>query len=312
MDKSDKKNAFFSYEELKKLVKERNVNTKQEYINTYKTLSKDKKAPLNPCTFYGKEIWQNWSIFLDKPIFKKKLNNLYYSYEECSNIIQKLKITSKSQFFKEVKNLINKDPSIPYSPYKTYETEWKSWGEFLGTKKIQDNQIVFLPFEDARNWARSLNLKLSKEWRKLDLDKLPDGITKKPERTYKNKGWINYYDWLGIERKTKISFGEKKIFDFLSLNKIHFEYNTTVSECKNEIKLRFDFFLPQKNICIEFDGIQHFKPIEYFGGIAEFIKQKKRDKIKDDFCKLNGLYLIRIPYFFDDEKIIEILKKEVI
>lgn len=311
MDKSDKKNAFFSYEELKKLVKERNVNTKQEYINTYKTLSKDKKAPLNPCTFYGKEIWQNWSIFLDKPIFKKKLNNLYYSYEECSSVIQKLKITSKSQFFKEVKNLINKDPSIPYSPYKTYETEWKSWGEFLGTKKIQDNQRIFLPFEDARNWARSLNLKLSKEWRKLDLDKLPDGITKKPERTYKNKGWINYYDWLGIERKTKISFGEKKIFDFLSLNKIHFEYNTTVSECKNEIKLRFDFFLPQKNICIEFDGIQHFKPIEYFGGIAEFRKQKKRDKIKDDFCKLNGLCLIRIPYFFDDKKIIEILKKEV-
>ena len=54
-------------------------------------------------------------------------------------------------------------------------------------------------------------------------------------------------------------------------------------------------------MCIEYDGEQHFKPIEYFGGEAHFKIQQKHDKIKDDFCKENGISLLRIPYYkFDN------------
>ena len=47
---------------------------------------------------------------------------------------------------------------------------------------------------------------------------------------------------------------------------------------------------------IEFDGMQHFKPIDYFGGIAEFKITKKRDALKNDYCKAKGIPLLRIPY----------------
>lgn len=65
-------------------------------------------------------------------------------------------------------------------------------------------------------------------------------------------------------------------------------------DCKYKFKLPFDFYLSDYNTCVEFDGIQHFEPRMAFGGKLEFEKTKIRDKIKDDYCKNNGINLIRI------------------
>ena len=50
------------------------------------------------------------------------------------------------------------------------------------------------------------------------------------------------------------------------------------------------------NICIEFDGIQHFEPVEHFGGVKAFKSLIKRDKIKNDYCQKNKINLLRIDY----------------
>ena len=47
---------------------------------------------------------------------------------------------------------------------------------------------------------------------------------------------------------------------------------------------------------IEYDGEQHFKPIEFFGGEEAFQKQQERDQKKDEWCKENNIPLLRIPY----------------
>jgi hypothetical protein len=309
----DKKNKFYDYNELIKLVIDNNITTKDEYICKYKSLSStDKRAPINPRTFYGDKIWVNWSVFLGKKIHSKKNNGLYYKFNECKKIIHGLNIKSKTDFYKKIKDLINDDISIPYNPYKIYQDEWVSWGDFLGNGKIQDNKRVFLSFDEAKKWAKSLNLKIIKEWRNLDLEKLPLDIPKKPEKTYKNKGWVDYYDWLGIDKKQKISYGEKKIYDFLEEKNIEFKHNTPIFGCKNINNLVFDFYIPEKNICIEFDGIQHFQSVDFFGGDKEFEKTKKRDLIKNLFCDISSINLIRIPYFLTDIEITNKLKKEVI
>ena len=49
-------------------------------------------------------------------------------------------------------------------------------------------------------------------------------------------------------------------------------------------------------MCIEFDGEQHFKAKEYFGGKEEFRNIKRRDKIKNKYCEMNNVNLIRIKY----------------
>lgn len=61
-------------------------------------------------------------------------------------------------------------------------------------------------------------------------------------------------------------------------------------------------------LAIEFDGIQHYEPVKYFGGVAKFKQQKKRDLIKDNFCKENNIKLVRIPYY-DIDLIDDILKE---
>jgi very-short-patch-repair endonuclease len=62
--------------------------------------------------------------------------------------------------------------------------------------------------------------------------------------------------------------------------------------------LRFDFYLPSLNTCIEFDGIQHFMYVEEFdkGDYTALEKRKFFDKQKTEFCKKNFIRLIRISY----------------
>lgn len=92
------------------------------------------------------------------------------------------------------------------------------------------------------------------------------------------------------------SKGEELIENILKENNISYEKEKKFKECFNNDKLRFDFYLPNKNTCIEFDGIQHFKPVNIFGGIKQFRKQQINDKIKNDYCKSNNIKLLRIRY----------------
>jgi very-short-patch-repair endonuclease len=108
--------------------------------------------------------------------------------------------------------------------------------------------------------------------------------------------------------KCNDSSGEKTIINYLLKNNILFETQKRFNSCKNKRKLPFDFFIPSKNICIEFDGIQHFKPIKIWGGTPNLKYIQNNDKIKNKFCEDNGIKLIRIKY---SENIENKLKKEL-
>ena len=62
-----------------------------------------------------------------------------------------------------------------------------------------------MPFSDARKFARDLHLKREKEWRAYSkAKKLPDNIPATPDRVYKSEGWLDWYDWLGNEKRKKL------------------------------------------------------------------------------------------------------------
>lgn len=92
------------------------------------------------------------------------------------------------------------------------------------------------------------------------------------------------------------SKGEKQIVSWLKKNKINFQRQKTFNNCKYKRQLYFDFYLPDYNLCIEYDGIQHFKPIKHFGGEGAFKESQKRDEFKNRFCKKNNIKLLRISY----------------
>lgn len=93
----------------------------------------------------------------------------------------------------------------------------------------------------------------------------------------------------------KESVGEKKIRHYLEDNGIKFIPQKWFKDCRDINPLPFDFYLPEKNIIIEFDGKQHFGETNYFSYSYE--KIKNHDEIKNAYCKRNNIKMIRIPYW---------------
>lgn len=72
-------------------------------------------------------------------------------------------------------------------------------------------------------------------------------------------------------------------------------------ELKNKRKLYFDFYLPEYNCAIEFDGKQHFENNTSRLFSKNFEKTRIRDILKNNFCFNNKIYIIRIPYFLIED-----------
>lgn len=91
--------------------------------------------------------------------------------------------------------------------------------------------------------------------------------------------------------------GEKVIAQVLDKYSVSYISQYKFDDCIHILKLPFDFYLPKYNVCIEYDGKQHYQYVHTWGGMEEFNKRKIRDSIKNEYCRDNGIELIRIPYY---------------
>jgi len=82
----------------------------------------------------------------------------------------------------------------------------------------------------------------------------------------------------------------------LFLESINLEHIKEYSVDINNKKYKFDFFIPSLDMFIEYDGIHHFKSLDYFGGEESYRKIVLYDKIKNKWCKENNYILLRISY----------------
>ena len=80
------------------------------------------------------------------------------------------------------------------------------------------------------------------------------------------------------------------------------------NDCKDKKPLPFDFYLPEYNICIEFDGQHHYRDIF---GISKLENTQSHDNIKNLYCYNNDIKIIRIP-FWEGSNIADILSKEIV
>lgn len=110
---------------------------------------------------------------------------------------------------------------------------------------------------------------------------------------FSQKG-INFLKSKGCPKcfKTK-SKGEIIIQQWLQAHQINYIYQYYIKELNN---CSYDFYLPDYQILIEYQGQQHYFPINYFGGQQKFNEQLIRDKAKVDYANKNNYHLIIIPY----------------
>lgn len=95
------------------------------------------------------------------------------------------------------------------------------------------------------------------------------------------------------------SLGEQTISKILTKLGISFSSQYIFKDCYNPKtgkNLRFDFYLPDYNCCIEYDGKQHFEDTSGWFNNYSFKELQKRDNIKNQYCENNHIKLIRIPY----------------
>lgn len=110
------------------------------------------------------------------------------------------------------------------------------------------------------------------------------------------------------------SFGEEQIKEILLKNNINFCQQFYFSDLKGDVNtLKFDFGIFDNNnnllYLIEYNGIQHYEPVKYFGGEERFERQQRYDLKKKEYCLSHNIPLFIIRY---DENITEdkVIKKE--
>ena len=109
------------------------------------------------------------------------------------------------------------------------------------------------------------------------------------------------YDFIGSGHRCPWCFqscsshGNSMIAKVLSKLGIKYYREFKFSDCKDKRKLPFDFYLPDYNLCIEYDGKQHFDRDSKFYS-TDLVKH---DRIKDQFCLDNNINLLRIKYTSD-------------
>lgn len=96
----------------------------------------------------------------------------------------------------------------------------------------------------------------------------------------------------------KSSKGEKKISEWLRRNNIKYEIEKMFDRLVGLSggNLRYDFYLPDYNLLIEYDGIQHYKWTKGMMTREDFKKLQHHDKLKNEYAKNNNIKLIRIPH----------------
>ena len=95
---------------------------------------------------------------------------------------------------------------------------------------------------------------------------------------------------------------ESQIGVILQQYKINYIPQYSFNDCKDKKRLPFDYYLPEYNVLIEYDGEQHYMPVN-FGGISDDMARENlkttqlHDQIKNQYCNDNNISLIRIPYW---------------
>lgn len=186
---------------------------------------------------------------------------------------------------------------------------WNHIKELAGCPYCSENKTTLEIFKYKSNWKHnnrydySLITEYINNTTKVKIICPQHGIF---EQNPRNHQWGD-----GCPKCTE-SKGERIIREFLEKHNIVYLKEYSFDGCKYKQLLRFDFYLPEQNSCIEYDGQQHFESIDWFGGKESLMECQKRDEIKTKYCKVNNINLIRIKYYENIEEKLKLSLKKII
>ncbi len=154
------------------------LNGMREWRAYYKSGKRPNDIPANPDKIYKSNGWIDWPHWLTG-----KERVAYLNYDEAREWALKQGIKNSQEWKVWIRNK-KIPPEIPRSPDYVYrQSGWRSWSDFL--KK-------WMPYKEARKWARESGITSIMQWKKY---LLPKGIPRTPEKVYKSE-WRGWGDWL--------------------------------------------------------------------------------------------------------------------
>ena len=171
---------------------------------------KPEDIPAGPNRTYKDQGWQGMGDWLGTGTIAS-YNREYRPFDEARKFVHALKLKSGTEWRQyckgELEGINPKPEDIPTNPHRNYKDQgWKGWGDWLGTGTIAPFNREYRPFEEARQFVHSLELKNQKEWGQYCKGELegiaakPKDIPASPNQTYKDQGWKGMGDWLGTGR----------------------------------------------------------------------------------------------------------------
>ena len=236
-------------------------------------------------------------------------NNIKHEYVYVKNYIESFGYELLSNEYMsankkiEVKCTKGHKYSVKFSNFKTgYRCP------VCGTKRASEKQKY--PYEYVKNYIESFGYELLSD----NYINIKTKLNIMCDKNHKfSMTFDNFKTGYRCPTCGNSSKGEEIIFNYLKENNVKFLHDRAyfkdlLSPLGNP--LRPDFILPDLRIWIEYDGEQHFKIIDFFGGFDGFINLKIKDTIKNEYAKSHGYKMIRIPYW-DFNNIETILNKEL-
>jgi superfamily II DNA or RNA helicase len=206
---STQRMTFLPFEDAKKFVRGLNIKSETEWRKFKKSGKKPNNIPSTPENIY-KDEWLSWGDFFGYNIGFKE----FLSFEEAKEFVRSLNLKSNKEWQEYIKSN-NKPNNIPSRPDYQYKNQgWLSYGDFLGYKE-GFNGYEYLPFNETKEFVRSLNLKGQKEWREYcKSGNKSNNIPSDPYQVYKNE-WISWADFLGYFGDGSHRWTKKYILDFI-------------------------------------------------------------------------------------------------
>jgi len=190
---------YIGFKEARNKVHSLGLTRTEDWFKFMKSSQAFVDIPAYPDKVYYEKGWISWGDWLGSNKIAN-FNRSFLEYDRAKIYSKSLKLNSVKEWMTFCR--LNKLPdNIPTNPQRTYkETGWKGWDDWLGSNRKATNKITFYSFLEAKNLMRQYNIKTKEKYnqfRKIQINE--SQLPSLPERTYADKGWISWADFLGKE-----------------------------------------------------------------------------------------------------------------
>ncbi len=207
------KKPFLSYEDAKTFAHTLHLSGKAAFDKWAASSERATNIPACPHLTYKNVGWQSWQEFLGHT-GRKRGRCHFLPFQEARAWVHAQQLAN-TQAWLSLRTQKLLPHNIPTSPSVVYQNKgWISWRDWLGNPPKKER---WRPFEEARNFARSLQIRNAPTYKKWAMTSArPWDMPAAPHLAYRGRGWVDWYDWLGHSTNQMprhyLSFDEARAF----------------------------------------------------------------------------------------------------